>query len=80
MAVILNNYMRYKGIALKKENDYIPFADDGSIGSWAKEAVTDMKLCGLIAGVGDNRYSPLDTANRASVEQMFKNFIEAYIK
>ena len=79
MAIMLNNYIRYKDIELKKDDDYTPFADDSNVSSWAKDAVVDMKRYGLISGVGDNRYAPLDTADRASVAQIFKNFIEAYI-
>jgi len=79
MAVILNNYMKYKSISLKKDEAYIPFADDADISPWARDAVADMKRYGLIVGVGGNRYAPLETANRASVAQIFKNFIELYI-
>ena len=80
MAVMLNNYIKYKGIVLEKEDEYVPFADDSSISSWAKDAVAAMKQYGLITGVGNNTYDPLNTANRASVAQILKNLIEAYIK
>jgi hypothetical protein len=80
MAVMLGNYLKFKSISLKKADDYTPFADDGSISPWAKEAVADMRRYGLIAGVGDNRFAPLDTANRASVAQLLRNFIESYIE
>jgi hypothetical protein len=79
MAVLLNNYLKYKGITLKK-GEYIPFADEKDVSSWAKEAVADMKRYGLMVGVGNNTYAPLDTVNRASVAQVFKNFIESFIK
>lgn len=65
---------------LEKEDEYVPFADDSSISSWAKDAVAAMKQYGLITGVGNNTYDPLNTANRASVAQILKNLIEAYIK
>jgi hypothetical protein len=38
-----------------------------------------MKRYGLISGVGDNLFAPLDSADRASVAQIFRNFIETYI-
>ena len=79
MAVMLNNYLKYKEIVLKI-GGYSPFADEDKVSSWAKEAVADMKRYGLIAGVGNNTYAPLDTADRASVAQVFRNFIESYIK
>lgn len=79
MAVMLRNYIRYKGIVLEK-NDYVPFADDEAVSPWAKDAVIDIRRFGLISGVGDNMYAPHDTANRASVAQVFMNFIHAYIK
>lgn len=80
MAVMLYNYIKYKGIVLEKEDEYVPFADDSSISPWAKEAVAAMKQYGLITGVGNNTYDPLSTASRASVAQILKNLIEAYIK
>lgn len=80
MAVMLYNYIKYKGIVLEKEDEYVPFADDSSISPWAKEAVAAMKQYGLITGVGNNTYDSLSTASRASVAQILKNLIEAYIK
>lgn len=78
MAVMLRNYMQYKGIDLKA-TEYVEFADEAKINSWAKDAVKDMKRFGLIAGVGNNIYAPQDTANRASVAQIIMNFITKYI-
>lgn len=67
-------------VSLKKADNYASFADDVNVSSWTKEAVIDMRCYGLIAGKGDNKYAPLDIVNRASAVQIFKNFIEFYIK
>jgi len=79
MALMLNNYLEYKGISLKKEGVSTPFIDQDEVSLWAKDAVTNMKLYGLITGIGNNTYSPKATANRAGTAQIFKNFVEAYI-
>jgi len=79
MAVMLNNYLIYKNIILPKESNYESFADDDAVSSWARDAVANMKQYGLISGIGDNMYAPGGTATRASVAQILRNFIEAYI-
>lgn len=79
MAVFLYHYMKYKGIELPNTESNIPFADTEKVSDWAKNAVADMKRLGLINGVGSNNYAPKDTANRASVAQIFKNLITAFV-
>lgn len=55
-----------------------PFADDGSISGWARDAVYFMSENGIISGVGDGRFAPADTASReqavAIAERMFETF------
>ena len=41
------------------------FADDGSIHSWAKDAVYACRDLGIISGMGENRFAPLENAQRA---------------
>jgi len=79
MAVILNNYMNYKGITLPLVDSASPFGDDEQISSWARSSVTKMKCLGLIKGVGNNEFAPKDTVTRASVAQLLLNLINAVI-
>lgn len=74
MAVMLSNYMKYKGLVLPRIASE-PFADSELVSRWAKEAVGDMRSYGLITGIGNNLYSPQNTANRASVAHIFMNII-----
>ena len=41
------------------------FADDAEISDWAAQAVGYMRASGVITGVGDNYFKPLDNAARA---------------
>ena len=40
------------------------FADNGSISSWAKEAVGQMQASGVMSGIGSNSFSPLEPYTR----------------
>ncbi len=79
MAVILCNYIKYKGIELNVVNDK-PFADINDVSVEAKTAVEFMKKYGLIEGVGNNTYAPKRTATRAEVAAIFTNVIKALAK
>ncbi len=80
MAVMLYNYMKYKGITVPDTGNNTPFNDSDKVSVWAQDAVAEMKRLGLIGGVGGNNYAPKDTANRASVATIFMNFINALLK
>lgn len=79
MAVMLNNYIKYKGIKLASTSQPT-FADANAVSSWAKDAVTQIQSYGLISGVGENKFAPMANADRASVATIFTNFIKALIK
>ena len=40
------------------------FSDGGDISSWAKSSVAFMAQSGIVAGYGDGRFGPQDTAQR----------------
>ena len=42
----------------------VPFADRGSIASWAYESVFRVQVAGIMSGVGDNRFAPQDPYTR----------------
>ena len=50
-----------------------PFADDGSISAYAKDAVYAMRQIGVVSGYPDNTFRPRSYATRAEVAAMFKN-------
>jgi hypothetical protein len=79
MAVILYNYMKYKGITLPEVQSKI-FADGSSISSWAADAVYSMTRYGILNGGSNNMYDPQGKAQRASVATMIMNFIKAWVK
>ena len=74
MSVILYNAGVKMGVVDKKESLY--FADDESIKDYAKDAIYSLKAVNIISGVGDNKFMPLEGANRASVAQIVYNFIK----
>lgn len=68
MAVIL--YRAYEVNAGSAEAD---FADAGEISAYALEAVAYFHAEGVIAGMGDGRFAPKDTATRAQAAVMLYN-------
>lgn len=73
MVTFLHNYMVQEGISLPTQN-LAPFSDLDQVASWAQDAVTAIQRAGLIQGIGDNRFAPHDTANRASLAVLISNF------
>lgn len=76
MALMLNNYINYKAVTLATVSNN-SFVDEADISSWAKAAVNKMQGYGIISGMGNNRFVPKDTANRAQVATIFANFVES---
>ncbi|WP_265446852.1 InlB B-repeat-containing protein [Acetivibrio straminisolvens] len=95
IAIVLDKYMKYKGIILKKDSDNV-FVHDEEVSPWAKDTVMDMCQYGLIFYPGSGKYtytdlhansiaensivSPKKAVNRAGVAQILRDFIEAYLK
>ena len=52
-----------------------PFADDASIGSWARDAVGRVKAGGIMDGVGNNTFNPKATYSR---EQSILTILRLY--
>ncbi len=59
MCVTLANYAN-----LTYSGNGQPFADDGQISSWAKDAVYACRELNLISGMGDNLFAPKNNAQR----------------
>ncbi|MBQ7108737.1 MAG: S-layer homology domain-containing protein [Clostridia bacterium] len=69
MAVIL--YRAYGADSAEKLA--LPFADRSDISDYATEAVAYFYSKGIVKGVGDNIFAPLDNATRAEAAQMIYN-------
>ena len=77
MCVIMYNYAEKYDKKLSTANSKVTFGDDASISANAKTAVYAMQQAGVISGYTDGRFIPKNTATRAEVAQIFKNFMEA---
>jgi hypothetical protein len=77
MAVMLSNYIRYKGYDLP-EGETIAFNDEGTIAPWAIDAVNLMQSAGIVRGRLGNLYAPKAAATRAEVATIYANFINIY--
>jgi hypothetical protein len=75
MAVIFDRYLNYKGIEIEKEQT-AEFSDINQVSSWAIDSVKTIHEYGLIQGIGENKFDPQSTANRASVSTIFMNLIQ----
>lgn len=75
MAVILSRIYTLSGG--KAVITAAPFADDGQIAAYAKEAVMTLCSAGVVNGVGDNRFDPEGTATRAEAAKMVYELLKA---
>ena len=77
MAVILYNYIKYKGFALDTAASGAGFTDSPQISSWAREAVTAIQKTGVITGRPGGVFDPRGIATRGEVATIFSKFVEA---
>lgn len=81
MAVMLNNYLKFKGIVIpKKDSSEAMFNDAKNISSWALEAVANSKRMKLVQGVGENTFLPKNNVTRAEIAQILANLINKFIE
>lgn len=69
MAVIIYN-AAIKYNLIESVHDYLEFVDDDQISDYAKKAVYTLRNNKIISGVGENTFSPLANADRASASQI----------
>lgn len=74
MAVLIYNYAKYAG--LDTATATLNFTDNGSISSWASEAVAYCVNAGIISGRTDGSFDPQGTATRAEVASILVRFID----
>ncbi len=79
MAVIMANYAKAIGFSMSKVYEENIFTDDVNIGAWAKDAVKQMQMAGIIRGKEGNKFNPRGTATRAEVCAVLKRFVELMI-
>jgi len=80
MAVMLYNYLSYKGYTLKTlDENPQPFSDSASISRWAQHSVESMCSMGIILGKPGNLFDPQGNATRAECSMVFKRIIEEII-
>lgn len=79
MAVIMSNYAKTIGYTLPKVHIENIFADNGKISTYAKEAVKQMQMAGVISGKNGNLFDPQGTATRAEVSAVLRRFVELAI-
>lgn len=79
MAVMLINYVKYKGYALPAKTS-AAFNDESGVASWAKDAVKSIQAAGIINGKSGNVYDPQGIATRAEMTAVFARFVEGLAK
>ena len=75
MAVMLHNYIVFRGIELPNGATGI-FTDQDNISTWALEGVMAIQAAGIITGYPDGSFQPQGTATRAEVATIFARFLE----
>ena len=68
--------MRKTGKELKEVHVYEEFADKSDISDYAYDAVMAMKQAGIISGIGENKFAPHETMNRAMAAKMIAAIVE----
>ena len=79
MAVIMQNYAKVIGFTLPKVHAENTFADSAKISAYAKDAVKQMQMAGVISGKNGNLFDPQGTATRAEVSAVLRRFVELAI-
>ena len=79
MAVILQSYAKAIGFTLRKVHAENTFSDSAKISAYAKDAVKQMQMAGVISGKNGNLFDPQGTATRAEVSAVLCRFVELAI-
>jgi predicted TIM-barrel fold metal-dependent hydrolase/uncharacterized membrane protein YgcG len=79
MAIIMQNYAKVIGCTLPKVHGENTFADSAKIRAYAKDAVKQMQMAGVLSGKNGNLFDPQGTATRAEVSAVLRRFVEPAI-
>ncbi len=75
ICTILDRYLKKFGYTLEASADPVRFADADEISAWAKNSVTYCQTRGLIVGMGNNRFAPLEDSTRAEVATILQRLV-----
>lgn len=76
MAVIMSNYVKTMDIKLKETHGENTFDDNAKINDYAKDAVRQMQIAGILSGKYENLFDPQGLATRAEVSAVLQRFVE----
>ena len=76
MAVIMSNYAKIMDIKLTQTHGENTFADSANISAYAKDAVQQMQMEGILRGKNGNLFDPQGTATRAEISAVLHRFVE----
>ncbi len=76
MAVMVVRAANVCGVSIPEVNAAIEFADSAIISDYAKASVSALQKAGIINGVSDTEFAPLDNATRAQAAQILYNILK----
>jgi trimeric autotransporter adhesin len=79
MAVMIQNYAKVIGFTLPKVYGENTFEDSSRISVYAKDAVKQMQMAGVISGKNGNHFDPQGTVTRAEASAVLRRFVELAI-
>ena len=79
MSVIIYNAGLRFGL-FEEANSYAMFSDDSDISGYAKKAVYCLKNNRIVNGVGEEKFAPLDNADRAAAAKIIYTLMTKYDK
>ena len=69
-------YANFLNAELPQNYDKTLFSDDGSISNYAKDAVYQCQISGLVNGTGNGMFSPKGNSSRAQATAILHRFTE----
>jgi uncharacterized repeat protein (TIGR02543 family) len=76
MAVIMQNYAKVMGFMLPQVHAENDFADERKINTYAKDAVKQIQMAGIMNGKSGNLFDPQGIATRAEASAVLRRFVE----
>lgn len=76
LTVIMSNFAKAMNLKLNHKYEENTFADSTEISAYAREAVKEMQMAGILSDKGNNLFDPKGTATRAEVSAVLRRFIE----
>jgi hypothetical protein len=76
MAVIIMNYAKTMDLKLIQAHEENIFDDSAKISDYAKDAVKQMQMAGILNGKNGNLFDPQGTTTRAEISAVLHRFVE----